>query len=330
MKRRHLFFALGVVWLGCAGPRIDVGSDEGPDAGNETEGGVDTGSPPDAATFATDSPSNPACRTSGWIVFDSDRDNFKRDIFVIKGDGSMLTRVTNHPGLEQEPAFAPDGVHLAYASDADGTSQIYVIDVRTHDVRKVTSRAEGADMPAWSPDGTLIAFHSGDDVYTIHADGTGETRLIVGGCPPPGLCSYQHPTFTPDGASVIADRWNQIETYKLDGSAHSFLIPNGAWNAIMPAVTSDGHTLAYVGECGVAVTPLTTPSYCDRVVGPGSHPSFGPTNALAFDQGNPADIMVSTSECSGIANLTNHPADDRNPSWAPPTFQGAPSVPPPR
>lgn len=43
--------------------------------------------------------------------------------------------------------------------------------------------------PVWSPDGKRIAFHSDRDVltrlqvYTLNADGTGQTRLTV----PPGV-----------------------------------------------------------------------------------------------------------------------------------------------
>jgi Tol biopolymer transport system component len=297
-----------------------------------------------AAPDSEDGPAFPSCLPqTGWIVFDSDRDSFKRDIFVIRADGTGLTRLTNDPGLEQEPSFAPDGKRIAYASDASGMSQIYVLNVETRSVTKVTARPDGADQPAWSPDGTLIAFHAGTDevgdVYTIHADGTGETKVIPGDRGFNELVAYQHPVFTPDGKSIVADRTNQIGIANLDGSNLHFLIPNGAYDATMPAISLDGHTLAFTAGCtgddAVAVTPMSTPRWCDRTAAtPGEHPDFGPGEVLAFDDGHsgakPADVFVVTATCPQPFNVTNNPADDRNPRWAPATFTGAPGVSPPK
>jgi Tol biopolymer transport system component len=47
--------------------------------------------------------------------------------------------------------------------------------------RQLTTDATGAAHPAWSADGTKIAFVSGRDgnneIYVMNADGTGQTRL---------------------------------------------------------------------------------------------------------------------------------------------------------
>jgi hypothetical protein len=82
--------------------------------------------------------------------------------------------------------------------------------------------------------------------------------------------------------------------------------------------------------------PLGTLDYCSRKIAPGSHPTFGPQNTLTFDQdqdqgssNSPGEIMVTTEACPQPLNITNNPADDRNPMWAPPTFTGVPGVPPP-
>src|SRR4051794_38987232 len=85
-----------------------------------------------------------------WIAFDSDRDGLNRDIYLMRADGSSLTRVTNDPSIEQQPAWSPDGLQLAFASNRDGsTMQIYTLDLATSSVSQVTHSSEGADQPAW-------------------------------------------------------------------------------------------------------------------------------------------------------------------------------------
>jgi hypothetical protein len=39
------------------------------------------------------------------------------------------------------------------------------------------TRLTDGDDPVWSPDGTMIAFESGQEVYAINADGSGRTKL---------------------------------------------------------------------------------------------------------------------------------------------------------
>src|SRR5688572_24117383 len=48
-----------------------------------------------------------------WIAFDSDRD-FNRDIYIIRLDGTGLTRVTTERSIEKEPAFSPGGDRLTF------------------------------------------------------------------------------------------------------------------------------------------------------------------------------------------------------------------------
>ena len=77
------------------------------------------------------------------------------DVFVQKVDGAQPIDVTgDHPGEDREPAFSPDGSHLAFCSDRDGGG-LFVAEALGGPARRLTRF--GHD-PAWFPDGRRLVF----------------------------------------------------------------------------------------------------------------------------------------------------------------------------
>jgi TolB protein len=52
-------------------------------------------------------------------------------------------------GINEDPAWAPDGRHLVFTSSRTGTKQLFVLDAETGRARQLT-RAGGARLAAWS------------------------------------------------------------------------------------------------------------------------------------------------------------------------------------
>jgi WD40-like Beta Propeller Repeat len=118
------------------------------------------------------------------------------DIYTISPDGGELTNVTQTPDRlldEGGPTWSPDGERIAFVRNALDGSTIVIRRLSDGVETLVTDGAFVEGSPAWSPDGRWIAFHrSGverdpgehpaqQDLWLVHPDGTGETRLTMDG-----------------------------------------------------------------------------------------------------------------------------------------------------
>ena len=92
-----------------------------------------------------------------WIVFNSDRDGGSLRGYLVRPDGSDLTRLPID-GWVEYATFSPDGSRIAFMSHVGSNYDIFVADVATGATTRLTD-ADGSDgWPSWSPDGATIAF----------------------------------------------------------------------------------------------------------------------------------------------------------------------------
>lgn len=71
---------------------------------------------------------------------------------------STLVRLTNNNAQDTTPSWSPDGKRIAFASNRDGKSEIYVMDVDGSNITRLTNNFAGDDFPRWSPDNRKILF----------------------------------------------------------------------------------------------------------------------------------------------------------------------------
>ena len=183
----------------------------------------------------------------GWILFDSDRASFNRDIYMINADGSHLTRLTTDGSIEKEPSVSPDGRFMTFTSDRGGTMQIYLMDLASRAVTPVTNQLEGADQSSFSHNGTLITFHSGPSVYVVLRDGTGLSKVATG---LDDFNAYFFPHFTLDDTGLVFDRNNEIDTVALDGIGLRMVIQNTTTTIKSPSVSPATGDIVYNAYCG--------------------------------------------------------------------------------
>ncbi|MFD9306728.1 hypothetical protein ACFWCB_29380 [Streptomyces sp. NPDC060048] len=92
------------------------------------------------------------------VVFDSPQADgsggTQRDLWLVRTDGSRLTRLTDTPANEEHPTVSPEGGRLAYSSDEDRAAgrQVYVRPLRGGAATRVTGPGNGtATEPVWNP-----------------------------------------------------------------------------------------------------------------------------------------------------------------------------------
>jgi Tol biopolymer transport system component len=148
--------------------------------------------------------------------------------------GHPLTRLTSN-GVSFTPAVSPDGKMLAYASLAGGPNpDIWVQQIGGGQAIQITHEKDGASFPAFSPDGTQIAYRSHGDIYEVPALG-GDSRLVAR--------DGWFPVYTPDGSAILFLRQqevgNNLLTVPRAGGTPAVIQPEVRFNSV-PIVSPDG------------------------------------------------------------------------------------------
>ena len=139
---------------------------------------------------------------------------------------------------------------LAFVSERDGNSEIYVMNVDGTGLLRLTNDAGRDADPAWSPDGKRIAFASdragSSDIYVMNADGSNLVRRTQTG-------SSEAPAWSPDGSKIAFSslRGGQFGIYVMsvdgDWANPTRVGYDRGWNA-HPAWSPDGGQIAFVSD----------------------------------------------------------------------------------
>ena len=254
--------------------------------------------------------------------------DYTLDVRSLSGTSNSATNLTQNASDDWVPVWSPDGQRIAFASNRDGNTEVYVMDDDGTNPTNLTQNAntDGWNI-AWSPDGQRIAFTSERDgnteVYVMADDGSNPANLTQ------SAGDDWTPVWAPDGQHIAfsSNRDGNTEVYVMadDGSNPANLTqsagddwtpvwaPNG--QRIAFSSNRDGNTEVYVMAAdGSNPTNLTQSAGDDWV------PVWSPDGqriAFSSNRDGNTEVYVMDSDGSNSTSLTYHFGGDWAPIWSP-------------
>jgi Tol biopolymer transport system component len=298
------------------------------------------GAPPGRAA-----PGEPAgARPAGIIAFSSLAPR-GWDLYLFEVASRRTRRLTDHPALDFNAAFATDGRSLAFISTRDGNHELYATTIDGAMPRRLTEDFAMDDHPAWSPDGTQVVFSSTrqpsdrpglawNALYVLRIDrargGSSSGPAVdseVRRLSPAGVADYS-PAWSPKGDLIACASGSgqaggtDIAVMAPDGSGRRRVVKDGGW----PAFAADGRPLFFHGKrqgrWGVwrvgldgsgleRITPQDDDAFTPSASGDGSR------LAVAVSRNDHRQIGLVDLSSRGLTVLTDEPVDHWNPTISP-------------
>ncbi len=245
-----------------------------------------------------------------------------------------------------EAAFPGANGRIVFQSNRDaGAGEIYSMKPDGSDIKRMTFTGQNVE-PAYSPDGSRIAFISSRDgeydIYVMNADGSNQRRLTNN-----VSVTEQNPVWSPDGTRLLFEAAppgtvdDDIWVINADGTGKTNLTNDPAIDE-NPAWSPDGTRIAFnsagrpeqfnqdiyvMNADGSNQTNITpddcTPNFCYQ--GSDAFPAWSPDGAkIAYahgheaDGGGPFNIWTMDPNGANKTNVSNNPVTDGTmPAWSP-------------
>ena len=229
---------------------------------------------------------SPAWSPDGkWLAYVSFESHLSA-VYVQRVRTGRRYRVSARAGENGAPVFSPGGRRLALTlSGVSGYPQIYVLDLHSQHLTRITHTPAINTEPDWAPDGQSIYFTS---------DRAGQPQIYRVG--------------------VEAGSSTQRITFTDDYNAGPHVSPDGKWLAMVTRAD---------GGYRIAIQNLSTGQFKVLTSGPlDSTPSFAPNSAAIIYsrrsvQGDPGTLA--TISIDGLTGLTLKPSQGavQDPVWGP-------------
>ena len=111
-------------------------------------------------------------------LMEGEKSEYLQNIWVAATDGTMNVQYTRQEKSSHSPSFSPDGQHLAFLSERNDKTQLYLMRLMGGEPEQITDEKDGIGAFQWSPDGSRIAFLKTDE-KTEEEEKAGEEKRHV-------------------------------------------------------------------------------------------------------------------------------------------------------
>ncbi|MFY8003369.1 MAG: S9 family peptidase, partial [Chitinophagaceae bacterium] len=173
----------------------------------------------------------------GVSTVDSVKDKRNRDLYMLNIYTKEIVQLTHSPEGESSAKWSPDGKFISFvASRGDDYAQIWLLDRRGGEAKKLTNLKVEMEEYVWSPDGSTIAFVLKDPDYSDTAKSKTRSPYVID--------RYQ---FKADVEGYLDNRKTHlylyhVNTHKLD------TLTSGNYNERQPVFSPDGSKIAFVSN----------------------------------------------------------------------------------
>ncbi|RYE22637.1 MAG: hypothetical protein EOP51_12690 [Sphingobacteriales bacterium] len=199
------------------------------------------------------------------------------DIWTMPSNGSVANLLVSHEAYESRPVYSPDGRSLAFISTRTGNGDIYILQLSTGTLKRLTFDDAPDELSGWGSDG-FIYFSSARndiagmrDIYRVKA--TGGTPIAISNNEYVseyfGMPSPDGKTIALSGHGTAGTQWwrnghshideSEIWLLKTGQNSYEKFTASGAKH-VWPMWSADGKSLYYVsdvsGKQNLYVQPL--------------------------------------------------------------------------
>lgn len=195
---------------------------------------------------------NPNWSSTGIIAYTSSGASGQTKIFLVNPDGTDRRELTDStsPYKEEWPVFSPDGNTIAFVSDRESTSDIYIANIKTKAIKRITQSNAYGGLVSWSPDGKKLAYYDRVEgtfqIFVVELSSGAITQLTHS----PGHCTT--PDWSKDGKSILyaetfPDKQSDIMRMNADGLNAQHVTSTPLKEGV-PKWSPDGSKIGFEGQ----------------------------------------------------------------------------------